>query len=134
MFVNALVHDRKEPAAQDRFGEGVAHRGEKRADLVDVEPGNDDHALERVGIVDAEVLHDRDAVALRKDDVEEDGVVLPAAEAIEGLVAAAGDRHVVTFCFEEPSQQPTLYRVAFAYVQRGTHFRNYSTCRDKKAP
>ncbi len=126
MFVNALVHDRKETAAEDRFPHRVAHGGEERTDFVDVEPGDDDHALERVRIVDAEVLHDGDAVALRKDDVEEDGVVAMTAEAVESLIAVAGDCHVVTFRFEEASQQRTSDRIVFNNQQRGTHFRNYS--------
>jgi len=133
MFVNALVHDRKEPAAEDRFGESVADRGEEGADLVDVEAGDDDHALERARVVDAEVLHHGDAVALRENDIEKDGVVVMTAEAVEGLVAVAGDRHLVTFCFEEASQQRSRDRVVFDYQQGGTHFRNYSIRRARNA-
>jgi len=133
MFVNALVHDRKETAAEDRFPQRVADGGEERADLIDVEPGDDDHALERARVVDAEVLHDRDAVALRKDDIEKDGVVAMTAETVEGLITVAGDCHVVTFRFEKASQQRTSDRIVFDYQQRGTHFRNYSIRRARNA-
>ena len=101
MFVNALVHDREEAAAEDRFGQGVPDGGKKRPHFVDVEAGDDYDALERVGVVDAEVLHHGDAVALRQDDVEEHGIVALTAEAVERFIAIAGDCDVVTFCFEE---------------------------------